>query len=233
MCSNFREFFDVFSSIEPQFNLDYFIYEDEEKDIITISNEEDFSCFLNSSIQSLQAQGNYKSLKLQQESERNLILIQNFKNKSQIFAKRLRQNLLDKKMYYEHYLYMIKTLRKLPIEQQQLYQEKKLILIKIEDQNKSVEQSKQLKMRTDKVCDFFISNIYSIIDEADKKITYNESSQEEFNKNLDYISNNLVEQISLIYQNRYNKLIEIRERQMKEIRKMIQLKKDLYKLKIK
>ncbi|CAD8140908.1 unnamed protein product [Paramecium pentaurelia] len=161
------------------------------------------------------------------ESEKNLSLIQNFKQKTKILTERLRNNLIDQKLFYEHYLQMTRAIQKVSIDQQPLQQEKNVILMKIEEQKKRIEQNKKLKMKTDLVHHFLSSDICSIVNLADKKINYDIKTQEEFNKKLESVQIYLADQFLQVYLKRSNKIIKIRERQQDGQKKFEELKNNL------
>ncbi|CAD8132247.1 unnamed protein product [Paramecium octaurelia] len=225
--SKYQDFVDLFCSMEPQFELDSFTYYDEEQDLITIYKEEDYNCFLVSSIQTIQAKGKYNCQELQLQAEKNLSLIQNFKKKAIIFTDRSRNDLIDQKLFYEHYLQVTRAIQQVPIEDQPLQQEKNIILKKIEEQNKRIDKNKKLKMKTDLVYHFLSSDICSIVNQVDKKLSYDQKTQEEFDKQLESTYKQLADQFLQVYLQRQNKIMEIKEKQWNGQRKLAELKNNL------
>ncbi|CAK84812.1 unnamed protein product (macronuclear) [Paramecium tetraurelia] len=217
--SKYQDFLDIFCSIEPQFELDSFTYYDEEQDLITISKEEDYNCFLVSSISTIQAK-----VTSREEFKANLRLQT---GQEIIQLMQLTHMISQQKMFYEHNLQITRAIQKVPIEEQPLQQEKNIILRKIEEQKKRIEKNKKLKLKTDLVYHFLSSDICSIVNQVDRKLRYDQTTQEEFDKQLESTQKYLVDQFFQVYLQRLNKIIEIRETQQNGNRKMTELKNNL------
>ncbi|CAD8060640.1 unnamed protein product [Paramecium sonneborni] len=85
-------------STEPSFILESLSYQDEEEDIITLANENDFSCLSTNTQFTIQAQGKYDQEWAQKEFKRNLRLIKRIAQKIKQLKEKQKNNLIKERI---------------------------------------------------------------------------------------------------------------------------------------
>ncbi|CAD8140851.1 unnamed protein product [Paramecium octaurelia] len=85
---------------EPSFILESLTYQDEEEDIITLANENDFSCLSTSSNFTVQAQGKFDEEWAIKEFKRNQRLIKRIAKKVKQLKEKQRKNLIQGRILF-------------------------------------------------------------------------------------------------------------------------------------
>ncbi|CAD8052239.1 unnamed protein product [Paramecium primaurelia] len=209
---------------EPSFVLESLTYKDEENDIITISNENDFNCLSATSYLIIQAYGKFDQECVLKDVKKNQNLLKRLAIKVNQFKEKQKNNLINRRNNYQTRLTKIMQQKQYLTQEidkeiqsikQQIEIQKKYNIINNKTQIRCVIQEQMMKFH---LCNF--------VKQEEANLTYNEESLEQFMSKIELLEENIFERFFQSYNSmRLNKLIEMKEKQISGNENLLELSK--------